>query len=368
MINKERLLADFLAYVQIDSESTREGAFAARVAEDLRAIGCVVEFDESHAVTGSETGNLYATLPGNTEGEAVVLSAHMDTVKPGIGVKPVVENGVIRSDGTTVLGGDDKSGVAAVVEAMRTAVEKGLPHPTVQAVFTVCEEIGLKGSLGLDYSKLAAKKAVVLDSGGDAGTIITCAPGQYKLVCSVLGRSAHAGVAPETGVSAIQAAAEAVANMKLLRIDEETTANVGTFTAGYATNIVPERADLQAEARSRSDEKLEAQAQHMLSCLKAACEKYGARLEGGLSKSYSAYSYTESDPFVKEVMAACEKAGLVPRLGASGGGSDANNLNANGVKALVLGTGMAKVHTTAEELTVKNLEDTASLVLSLITG
>lgn len=365
MINKERLLSTFLDYVQIDSESTHEGAMAARIAQDLKAIGCQVYVDNSGEQTGSETGNLYCTLPGNADGEPILFAAHMDTVVPGVGVKPVITDGVIRSSGDTVLGGDDKSGVVAIVEALRTIVEQNLPHPTIEALFTVCEEIGLRGSRHMDYSRITAKKAAVLDSSGDAGKIIVSAPGQYKLNAAVVGRRAHAGVAPEEGISAIQVLAEAISNMKLLRIDEETTANIGTISAQYATNIVPERAELIGECRSRRDDKLEAQGKHMMDCLQAACDKYGATLEGGLTKAYSAYSYTEDDPFVQEIMEACREAGLKPSLAASGGGSDANNMNANGLKALVLGTGMAKVHTTQEELTVKNLEDTAALVLAI---
>ncbi len=365
MINKERLLSTFLDYVQIDSESTHEGAIAARVAEDLKAIGCQISVDDSAAKTGSETGNLYAVLPGSMEEEPILFAAHMDTVVPGVGEKPVIENGVIRSSGDTVLGGDDKSGIAAIVEALRTIVENNLPHPTIEALFTVCEEVGLRGSRNMDYSRITAKKAAVLDSSGDAGKIIVAAPGQYKLNAAVIGRRAHAGVAPEEGISAIQVLCEAVSNMKLLRIDEETTANIGTISAQYATNIVPERAELVGECRSRRDDKLEAQGRHMMDCLQAACDKFGATLEGGLTKAYSAYSYTEDDPFVQELMAACRKAGLEPTLAASGGGSDANNMSAHGLKALVLGTGMAKVHTVQEEITVKNLEDTAALVLAI---
>ena len=365
MINKERLLSTFLEYVQIDSESTHEKAMAQRVAADLEAIGCAVSFDNSMEHTGSDTGNLYATLPGNAEGEAIILSAHMDTVTPGVGVVPVIENGIIRSQGDTVLGGDDKSGIAAAVEALRTITEHNLPHPTIQCVFTVCEEIGLLGSVHLDYARLQAGQAVVLDSSGRAGKIITAAPGQYKLDAEIVGRRAHAGVAPEEGISAIQVLGEAISHMKLLRIDAETTANIGSVSSNYATNIVPERARIIAEARSRSDEKLEAQAQHMLACLEDACKKYGAKLEGGLKRSYSAYSFADTDPFIQRVVAACGKAGLKAELAASGGGSDANNFNRSGIKAVVLGTGMTKVHTTQEELAVSDLEDTAALVLAL---
>lgn len=367
MINKQRLLATFLEYVQIDSESTHEGAMADRLASDLAAVGCEIYRDGSMDRTGCETGNLYCTLPGTAPGEAVVLTAHMDTVVPGVGIEPVVEDGIIRSKGNTVLGSDDKSGAAAIVEAMRTLVEQKLPHPTVQGVFTVGEEIGLKGSAALEYDRLAAGRAVVMDSSGDAGKIILSAPGQYKLSAVIIGRRAHAGVAPEEGVSAIQVAAEAIAHMKLLRIDGETTANIGSICAQSPTNIVPERLELVGEARSRSSAKLEVQAGHMMDCLRAACEKYGARLEGGLEKAYESYAHSPDDPFVQQVAEAWRRAGAEPVLTSSGGGSDANHLNANGVKAVVVGTGMSKVHTVEEEITVQNLERTAALALALMT-
>ena len=267
-----------------------------------------------------------------------------------------------------MLGGDDKSGVAAIVEVLRTVVEEGLPHPTIEAVFTVCEEIGLLGSQNLDYGRITAKKAAVLDGDGDAGRIIIGAPGQDKLEATITGRRAHAGVAPEEGISAIQVAAEAISRMKLLRIDGETTANVGAISAQYATNIVPEVLTLAAEARSRDSGKLDRQSGHMVDCLRSACEKYGAKLDVSLTRAYDAFSYGEDDPFVREVVAACHRAGLEPQLDVTGGGSDANNMNAHGIKALVLSTGMAKVHTVEEELEVRNLENTARLVLALVTG
>ena len=266
-----------------------------------------------------------------------------------------------------MLGGDDKAGVAAIVEALRSLVERQLPHPTVQAVFTVCEEIGLLGSRHLEDRRVLAKQAVVLDSDGDAGRVITSAPGQYQITARITGRRAHAGVAPEEGISAIQVAAEAISQMKLLRVDQETTANIGSISSQYATNIVPEVLELKAEARSRDGEKLERQAEHMAQCLRHACEKYGAALDLQMSKAYSPFSIPSEDSFLRAVMAACERVGLTPSLSATGGGSDANNMNAHGIKALVLGVGMSKVHTTQEEISVQNLVDTASLVLSLIT-
>lgn len=365
MINKERLLNTFLDYVRIDSESRNEGAMARRVIDDLAALGCEVYVDDSADKTGSQTGNLYITLPGNAPGEPIVLSAHLDTVVPGIGVEPVVENGIIRSKGDTVLGSDDKSGVVAVVEAMRVVTEQNIPHPTVQAVFTVCEEIGLLGSRYLDYSKLAGVQAVALDTGTPGGIVLS-APGQYKIEATVVGRKAHAGVAPEQGISAIQVLAEAIANMKLLRIDEETTANIGSVHAEYPTNIVAERATMLAECRSRDAAKLEEQAEHMEACLQAACEKYGATLEIKRTKAYDAFKHAEETPVIRRVAGAMTAAGLDPVMELSGGGSDANNMCKNGIQATVVGTGMAKVHTTAEQIAVADLESTAEMVLELI--
>ncbi|MBQ9881895.1 MAG: M20/M25/M40 family metallo-hydrolase [Synergistes sp.] len=356
-INRDRLLKNFLEYTAIDSESGNEAAMASRVAADLEALGCPVRTDE--------TGNVIALFAG--EAPALIMCAHMDTVAPGRGVRPVITDGLIHTDGSTVLGGDDKSGIAAIVEAIRTAKEAGLPHRTIEAVFTVREETGMTGSKALDYEKLSAKEAVVFDSGGDAGKIITAAPGQTKIRAEIKGVAAHAGVAPEKGVSAIQAGAAAVSAMKLLRIDEETTANIGTFTAVGATNIVSPSAFIEAEARSRDNAKLEAQTKHMTECLEDACRRFGAKLDCRVSVSYKGYALPADDPLTAAVEQACRRLGIVPVTAASGGGSDANVLNAAGIKAVVLGTGMDKVHTTSERITVKNLEDTARIALELMT-
>lgn len=356
LINKERLLKNFLEYVAIDSESGSESAMAARAAADLEALGCEVRIDEN--------GSVIALFAG--DGPALLMCAHLDTVSPGRGVRPVITDGVIHTDGSTVLGGDDKSGIAAIVEAISTAHEKGLPHRSIEVVFTVGEEAGMKGSKSLDYEMLSAKEAVVFDSSGNAGKIITAAPGQTKIRAEIKGVAAHAGVAPEKGVSAIQAGAAAISAMKLLRIDEETTANIGTFTAVGATNIVSPSAFIEAEARSRDNAKLEAQTKHMVECLEKACRDFGAELDCKVSVSYRGYDLPSDDPLAAAAAAACRRLALEPVIASSGGGSDANVLNAAGIKAVVLGTGMDKVHTTSECITVKNLEDTARLALELM--
>jgi len=368
MINRERLLNTFLDYVQISSESRHEAAFARRLKADLEALGLEVYEDDTKGQTGSDAGNLYATLPGNRAGEPLILCAHMDTVPPGNGVVPIVEDGVIRSSGDTVLGGDDKSAVAGIMETLRVILEHDLPHPDLQLVFTVCEEIGLRGGWALDFDRLIAKRAVIFDSVGDVGKIVNRGPGHSYLEATVVGRSAHAGMAPEDGISAVHVLCEAVANMKLSRIDEETTANVGTIRADFEPNVVAERAYLHAECRSLDLNKLRAQEKHMMDCLHTACDKYGAKLEGGLLPCFIPFAIPEEDPLVQQVIRACGQIGVPYRLSSTGGGSDAHVFNMKGIKALILSTGMDRVHTVREQLTIKNLEDTARWALALATS
>lgn len=367
-VNEQRLLESFLEYVQIDSETGTEQAMAQRLEQELRALGCSVTYDDAGEKAGCSVGNLYAVLPGDESLEPILLSAHMDTVKPGLGIKPIVENGVIHTDGSTILGSDDKSGVAAIMETLRVLQEERLPHPKLEIVFSICEEGGVLGSANMDYDRLTAKKAVVLDSSGVPGKMILAAPGQYKLNVEIHGRASHAGVSPENGISAIQVAADAIGAMKLLRIDEETTANIGAIHAQFSTNIVPDLLTMSGEARSRSNDKLEAQAQHMLNCIQASCEKFGASYTGGLTLTYPGYHISEDHPFVSQVKDACVKAGLTPVLGASGGGSDANHMNHHGITAIPLATGMTKVHSVEEFILVEHLIQTAQLVLTLVTG
>lgn len=366
MIDSTRLLQRFLEYVQIDSESGNEKSMADRLMKDLEELGCETWHDDAGAKFGSNGYNVYARLSGDPALPPLIFSAHMDTVKPGIGIKPVVADGIIKSDGTTILGGDDKSGIAAIVESLNSLTANKLAHRTIEVLFTISEEGGLMGAKHADFSKFTANKALVLDSSGDVGKIMTSAPGQLKFNAEVTGKSAHAGVAPETGINAIQAAAEGIASMKLLRIDEETTANISVFTSEYATNIVPEKALIKGEVRSRSTEKLNAHAEHMKKSMQEACDKYGATLTLEMDTAYLSYNIADDDELVTLVSDTCRKIGVEPLTAASGGGSDANIMNHGGIKSVVLATGMDKVHTTAEQLTVKNLDAIAKLCLELM--
>jgi tripeptide aminopeptidase len=356
MINQDRLVSTFLELVQIDSPSGQEEEIARHLTAALKSLGLTVARDQ--------TGNVIGRLAG--EGALLLVSAHMDTVEPGRGVKPIVANGMITSDGTTILGGDDKSGVAAILEALRVLVEQDLSHPPLEVALTVREETGLNGAKGLDLTTLRAKEGIVLDSGGPIGTIVVSAPSQNRLKAVVHGKTAHAGVEPESGINAIVVAAEAIAAMPLGRIDEETTANVGRIQGGTATNIVPDRVEIAGEARSHDQSKLEVQVQAMTEALKKAASQHGATVEIDVERSYSTFKLSKEDAIVQRAMAAANTLGLTPVLVPSGGGSDANIFNAGGIATINISSGMDKVHTTEERLAVDDLIKCAEFLLAIL--
>ena len=343
--NTQRLVDQFITMAKISSPSRQEGRLAAYLKPKLEALGFTVEFDNAGELAGGDAGNLIATLAGDPDIEPLVLSCHMDTVTPCIGVTPIVEDGVIRSDGTTVLGGDDKAGIAAILEGVRRIRERGVRHGLIQAVFTICEEVGMHGAMGLDYSKIRAKRAFILDADGPIGQILVRGPAKDAIQVVIHGRSAHAGLKPEAGISAIQVAARAIERMKLLRIDEETTANLGQISGGGATNIVTDRVELTAEARSLTNEKLDAQGTHMKTCFEDAARESGATVEVNIERSYYAFSLDADEPVVRHCAAAMRHLGLTPTLTSTGGGSDCNVFNRHGMKAVDLSIGMTDVHT-----------------------
>lgn len=352
-INRERLVEHFIQLIKIDSESRNEKAIAEALSEQLGELGFTV-----HKLPVPEDisngFNVYARLEGQLE-ESIVLSCHMDTVTPGIGIEPIIEDGIIRSKGNTILGGDDKSGIAAIMEAVRSIQAQNLAHKTIELAFTVHEEGGLFGSEHFDMSYIQSDKAIVLDTGGPIGTIVNAAPGQQKIVANFIGRPAHAGLAPEEGISAIQVAADAITQMKLLRIDSETTANIGIVQGGGATNIVMPELRVVAEARSLNDDKLTAQVEHMIETFQTAAEKHGAQVEIESTRAYNAFVIADDHPHIEAVKASFEAIGADPFTKGTGGGSDANNFNAKGLTTVNVSTGMSKVHTTEEFIAIDDM-------------
>ena len=365
-MNPTRLLDLFCEIVRIESPSRHEAAMAARCADELRGLGFSVRFDDSAAQTGADTGNLVAHLPGTAPGH-VVLSAHMDTVQPCAGIEPVVEDGVVRSAGDTILSADDKAGVAAILEGVRSVVEEGAPRPDVTVLFTTCEELHLLGSGALAPDALpAGAPCYVLDADGAPGTVITGAPCHWTLEAVFAGRASHAGVVPEAGISAIQMAAAAIEAMPLGRLDEATTANIGVIAGGRETNVVPEACTLRGECRSLYPDRAEAQKAAMTAALEQAAARFGGSVDIDWTFSYGAVLYDEDDALVQTAARAARAAGLEPCFRHDGGGSDANVLAARGVRAVTLGVGMAAFHSPEEHISVDDLEGTARLVEALV--
>jgi tripeptide aminopeptidase len=361
-VDAQTVLDTFLRLVRIDSPSGHEAALAAHLEPLLRDLGFETRRDAA--------GNLLGARSGRDAGDALplILSAHMDTVQPGVGVTPRVEEGVVRTDGSTVLGADDKAGIAAIVEAVRAVDAAGAPCRPLEIVLTVEEETGLGGSKRLDLGALRARQAVVLDSSGPVGTIVNQAPASDHIEAVVTGRAAHAGVAPEEGINALVAVARALAGMRLGRIDPQTTANFGVISGGVATNVIPERVELKGEARSRSEASLREQVEHMSSRLTDAAHAIGATADVTVTRSYGAFDIPPSAPLIAAVTAAIRACALEPLLQPSGGGSDANIFNAGGIEAVNLGLGYQAIHSVEEHIAVDDLVKITAVVRALITA
>ncbi|MCK8059258.1 MULTISPECIES: M20/M25/M40 family metallo-hydrolase [unclassified Fusibacter] len=366
-MNTDRLVKNFMDLVRIDSETGNEKPVADYIEPVLERLGFSVSYDKANLSFPSNTGNLIAKYGDTKSQRTLLLSSHMDTVRPGIGIRPEIKDGYIVSDGTTVLGSDDKAGIAAILEAIEFATENGDAIRPLEIVFCIAEEGGLNGSKFLDYSMIDAKMAVVFDSGGAPGEVIVNGPAQDKIDVVIKGKPAHAGVCPEEGISAIQIAASAINRMNLLRIDEDTTANVGTITGGQATNIVCPEVIIKAEARSQKNDKLNHQTAHMVECFEQAAEEFGAVAEINIERAYDAFEVSMESEIVKEVAKAIEAIGAKAHYKGTGGGSDTNNYNKKGIEAVNLGVGMEKVHTLDERISIENLTKTAQLAYQLIT-
>lgn len=360
-----RVIERFLEYVQIDSPTKEERDFRLRLEKDLTALGVSFEADNAGEEIGSNSGNLIAKIPG-TGDKTILFSSHMDTVSPGRGIVPQIIDGVITSKSDTILAGDDKAGVSAIIEMLTVLKEKAIPHHNIIVVFTIYEEGGVFGSRNLDYNKIKeADFGIIVDSDGAPGRTILQGPAQNKIDVIFKGKTAHAGMEPEKGVSAIEVAAEAIASMKLGRIDSETTANVGRIEGGGPTNIVTDRVVIAAEARSLDNDKLKAQCDHMVECVKKAQAKHGLEAEIAVTPAYKVFNIPVDSVPAKHIEAACQRAGLKFIVEKSGGGSDANNFNQHGVPSVNLACGMTKVHTTEEFIKVKDIEDTARLLVEI---
>ena len=374
-VNRERLAASFTELCEIDSPSRREGRISRRLQELFRELGAaeIIE-DDSARETGAECGNLVVRFDGALELAPIFLSCHMDTVEPAEGVRVRREGDLFTSAGDTILGSDDKSGIAACIEALRLLRETGTPHRTVEMVITTCEEIGLVGAKALDPKLVRAREGYALDSSGFA-RVITHAPAANRLTITVSGVAAHAGLHPEWGVNAVLVAAQALARVPNGRIDDETTANFGTIVGGTASNIVPERVVIEAEVRSHSVDKLERvtrQIEAIFHETVAAWEDPTGQalgrpaVEVAVRPDFPVMRLDRDDRVIRRVDAAARAIGLELSYERAGGGSDANIFNGHGLATAIIATGMTNVHSTSEQVTLQDMVDLTRLLVALL--
>ncbi len=367
MVNRERVKGLFLEMLAINSLSRNERGMADYMKAKLASMGIDFEEDGAGPKIGGTAGNVIGRIKGTKPGAVpILLSAHMDTVDSTSNLKVVEENGVLKSDGSTILGADDKAGIAAIIEGLQSVMESGAEFGDIELLFDVSEETGLEGASALDHGKLSSKLAYVVDSQKPAAGITLSAPTHETITVEIEGRSAHAGMAPEEGVSAIVAASMAISKMKLGRIDFETTANVGVIQGGKARNIVPDRVEIKAEARSRNNEKLATQVAHMRQVFEDEAKAIGASIRFSSSAEYHCYRWEKNDPVVQLASRASQRAGIAPHYMDGGGGSDANVLNKVGLPSVMIGVGYDGAHGYSEHIAVDDLCATSEFIAALI--
>ena len=361
-----RVVDLFLELCAIPSPPGQERAVADRITRELDAIGLEWDEDACGPAIGSSAGNVLCRLPGNVDGVPIFLCAHFDTVPLDGDLEPVLEDGIVRNAGGTILGADDKSALAVMVDAARRIVEEGRPHAGIELLFTPMEEIGLVGADAFDATRLEARVGYVYDQAAPIGDVVVGSPTAQELELTFVGRAAHAGMYPEEGRSAILAAARAIVDMPLGRIDEVTSANVGVARGGTARNVVPERCTLEVEVRSHDDARVGEVVQQIVDAAAFAASVSECSLETGIEPKYRGYRFRDDDLPVRLAVEALGRAGYTARLGLSGGAADANVFNARGLQCVNLANGMTDIHTADERIAIDDLERMVDVTLALV--
>jgi len=374
-INQERLASLFTTLCEIDSPSKQEGRVAAYLKSVFAEMGAAVSEDESAKQTGSDCGNLFVRFPdGGLDKEPVFFNCHMDTVLPAVGVKVKRVGEVFTSAGDTVLGSDDKAGIAALIEVMRTLQEKNIPYGPVEYIFTTCEEVGLMGAKVLNPSSIKAKIGYALDSSG-INRVVVGAPAANRITAEIKGVAAHAGLSPEKGISAIHLAARAIARLKLGRLDRESTANIGLIEGGTATNIIPESVVVHGEVRSHTLSKLGEHIQNIQDVFQDEVDNWRdpesivdgkPSLDFKIIEDYPVMKLDKNSAVIKRVAEAASALDAQLDYVVAGGGSDANIFNSFGIQCAILSTGMDKVHSTQETIKLSDMTLTAELVMAIL--
>lgn len=370
MINKKRMLKTFLELVKIDSESRKEKKVADYILKKIAKYKLPYKFDKSNKKTGSEIGNLIIYKNFSSKKDTVVLSSHMDTVVPGLGIKPIVKKNHVQSDGNTILGADDKSGLAIIIEVLETFSEKKIPHLNIEAAITTCEEIGLLGAKFLNYKLLKSKSGIVLDSTSPDRLVIKGPSSDYFTI-TITGIEAHSGINPEKGISSIKVSAEIINKIKIGRIFKDTTLNIGKIKGGSAINIVPGKTEILCEIRSHREKIIN----NILNKIKKdllKIEKKYKKINKGFSitmnkeRIYDSINISKNELIIKRIMAAAKKNNFKTLPVETGGGADANFFVKNGINTVNLGTGMREFHTKKEKLILKEFYKAGEIVFDTL--
>ncbi|MDY4023396.1 M20/M25/M40 family metallo-hydrolase [Staphylococcus borealis] len=369
MINSQRLLETFLELVKINSETGHEEVIQPILKKKFEELGLHVVEDRASEKSWLGANNLICTLPATSDNQDVAkiyFTSHMDTVVPGLNIQPQInDDGYIYSDGTTILGADDKAGLAAIIETIQYLNDNKIPHGQIQFIITVGEESGLKGAKELDKSLIDAEFGYAVDASQPVGTTVVGAPTQMVINSTILGKTAHAST-PSEGISAINIAAKAISRMKLGQIDQYTTANIGKFHGGSATNIVADEVVLEAEARSHNDQSIEQQVAHMKEIFESTAQEFGGEAKVIIEKSYPGFKLNDEDKVTQYAINSAKELGLTGDTVIAGGGSDGSIINTFGIPTVILGVGYEHIHTTSERISIKSLNDLATQIVKII--
>jgi len=366
MVNQNRLVETFCVLSLIDGIHGKELDVARYLMSELRTIGLEPRMDEAGSTFGGNAGNVHARLEGNVGAPTILLCAHMDTIQSTKNLNHRRENGTIMTDGTTILGGDDRAGIAVILEILLQLSEKNLEHGPVEVLFTVCEEAGMHGAKYVRRSDVKAEYGFVFDCQASPGHYIVEAPGAAAFKATVHGRSAHAAVSPEKGVHAIEIASKAIAELKLGRWDETGMLNIGTIHGGTAINVVPDMVEITGETRNADEARLESQKKYITTAFEKAAADAGGNVEIEFALKYGGYRFPEDNPMIDAAKQAIASVGLTPIPLKYPGGSDANALNANGIPMLNLGVGFKNAHSFQECIAENDLILAAKIGLAIV--
>jgi tripeptide aminopeptidase len=366
-VDDQKLLELFLQLIKIDSVSLQERAIADFVGDKFQRWNIRVKEDESAPKIGGNTGNLIIKLKSHSNNSSpLMLLAHLDTVRSTAQVKPVIENGIIRSDGSTILGADNRGGIALILYVISEIIEKKLQHRSLEIVFTVAEELGMFGALALDFSRLTAREGYIFDCSAKPGSYVGESPSAYDFRVQCQGRPAHSAVAPEKGINAISMALEIINQFPVGRINKETVANIGTIHGGSADNVVPDQVNFTGEFRSFSPSEIERMKANLETSCRSAGKKYGGTCEASFKVGFEGYKFDSQMPVIKHLHQAMQQMNLVPNPMVYPGGSDVNVLNANGIKAVNVGIGASNPHSNEEQIGLSDMVKGAELLMRLI--